>query len=110
VTKEQILAMKAGSVELDSAVHREVMGKGEPTLIHPLPPYSSDTAAAWRVLGEFTTKKYSFAFVWCVRHWLAGIDVVDEDGHGIGCLASVTAEEFPLAVCQAALLAKLEEE
>jgi len=95
MTKEEILAMKPGSIELDTAVHRDVMGKGEPSLIRSLPHYSSDISAAWPVVEKMKDYYLKIEFNQYSKKW-----EVDFGSKGV-----VSADSCPEAICKAALLA-----
>ena len=100
MNKEQILQLEAG-IELDDAVHRKVMGRKEPSLMHPLPKYSADISAAWQVVKKVMSEGYSyFSNYGDNKKW--GVTYA----HSIGAL--VWADTIEEAICKAALLTKLE--
>lgn len=110
MTKEEILAMGVG-IELDNAVHQQVMGKGGPTLIHPLPKYSECISAVWPVVEELANDgKHNW--LWSIhyaKNW-ATVDLCCSIGHGRNTghsIPGVAGKTIPEVICKAALLAKL---
>lgn len=108
MTKEEIVAMKAG-LDLDDAVHRQVMGKGEPSLIHPLPKYSTDISPAMQVVEKLKQDWDSIELIWDVGAWDICLEKygTHQKIFFLGEEAGETYEKLPEAICKAALLAKL---
>jgi len=107
MTKEEILAMEAG-LKLDDAIHRQVMSKGEPSLIHPLPKYSEDILAAWSVIEKMKENWDCIELIWDVGAW--DICLENYETHQrfyLGKEAGETYEKLPEAICKVALLTKL---
>ncbi|GAH60699.1 unnamed protein product [marine sediment metagenome] len=106
MTKEEILAMGAG-VEMDTAVHQEVMCRKEPSLIHPLPEYSEDISATWQILKRLREE------YWCIEVRIADgcwviMELLRTPPIKVEVNAGTPFEKLPEAICKAALLAKLE--
>lgn len=99
---------------LDAEVHRKVMGGSVDypatdtslayTVVSPAPRYSTDIAAAWRVVEKLASHNHRLTLEdWRdSKHagWSALVTL--SNGHDTG---DVIAETMPLAICRAALKA-----
>lgn len=130
LTREQIEAMPAGP-ELDAAVAEHVMGSrpplarggnvwanpdGNPNYASQIPLYSTDIAAAWEVVEKMLAVGFSFTYFdtanisskpgVCAAFKLGVYPPKEGDadafrGYGF------REQSAPLAICRAALIAKL---
>ena len=119
MTRDEILNMPAGR-ELDVLVANKVLGI-VPTKWHPLEnpwdeiplrPYSTDIAAAWKVVERLHEKGFYTGFY---RNGKGATDkrgnFIENWGVDIGCVIELADQPtLPLAICRAALLAVLEVE
>lgn len=106
LTREAVLAMEAGP-EMDAWVALKVTGLEE--CFAGYPPYSTDIAAAWEVVGKLLDKG------WLVNTECGGPTpnlaiVYRQSAKDIGCETHCGDGPIPLAICRAALLATLEAE
>ncbi|MBA7499340.1 hypothetical protein ES704_02080 [subsurface metagenome] len=93
MTKEEILAMKAGR-ELDVLVSAKVM---EHRMEHRIEKYSTDISAAWLVVEKLSNLIFDLRKVYQNTDWCASFEGNVAEG-----------KKAPEAICKAALLAKLE--
>ena len=98
MTKEQILAMEAGS-DLNWLICTEVFGG---KTLGSVKPYSTDISAAWQMVEKMVAEYGDFVIDYDDSYnggkWSASVDKLR-----VGVLAK-TAEE---AICKAALLTKI---
>jgi hypothetical protein len=106
MTRDEILAMPAGK-DIDDLVDEFVFGKPTPKdnntilYIRNSKSYSTDISAAWEVVNAMEKYSCDFAIKKGVDAWSAIVG---------GGAWICDAETAPLAICQAALLAVMEDE
>lgn len=112
VELERLLSLPAGR-ELDYKVVKHVFGwplkqNDRMTLDHaskPVPHFSTDIAAAWQVVEKLNCLQFLLS-----RENCAGVrfDASFYNQLDTGDIVTETADTLPLAICRAALRAKLE--
>jgi len=118
MTREEILRMEAGS-ELDQLIAERVMEwkEGQKTLLSrrcgvgilgekALPRYSTDIAAAWEAVEALREKEFVIDILGSLEDFIVKI-WNENESEGLS-IAKASAEQAPLAICRAALLAVME--
>ena len=101
VTRDEILNMPAGQ-ETDDLISLYVLGEDITPRGYAIPPYSTNIAAAWEVVGKYysmTLEKFSDGEEW--RCYL----VTEREGKNHDVIGG--GETAPLAICRAALISSM---